>query len=312
MERLFKYRYLLYDIDSCYENETNRLQAKKAIREEWRLRQLESLDLQEDLNQLEAPLPNFQAIQMWQTHNNQYDAMEQALLRIRIENNIMALRRARYGMMKRCYFCLKIDMASKKNIKEEQLKEVVDVVVASEDDLNNEVFVDAVNNPICWTKASINTIIDLQNVVAENKMLISKNAQFEKRISVLESEVCLLKKQLGEPLYMEVDNSNDKQKESVNLQDTPVIVQLPHVQPPPDRQLGKLYKSLFYFCTKSTRNVNPQEITSDGGGVLIIDYCLDGQLDLPALFVLHLPQFQKIPKFANGRNISSNTITTMC
>ncbi|KAL2321756.1 hypothetical protein Fmac_026135 [Flemingia macrophylla] len=81
---------------SCYENASNILQAKKAIQQEWRLRFQESVDLQAELNDLNAPLPNLIAQHMWDDHGNKYEAMEQALLRIRIKNNIMALRRGRY------------------------------------------------------------------------------------------------------------------------------------------------------------------------------------------------------------------------
>ncbi|KAK2379213.1 hypothetical protein P8452_77879 [Trifolium repens] len=96
------YRYLLIDLDWCYENQTNRILAKKAIKKEWRFRSQESTDLQSDLRELEAPIPELRAIQLWQNNPRGFDIMEQALLRIRIENNIMAIRRVRYGMLKMC------------------------------------------------------------------------------------------------------------------------------------------------------------------------------------------------------------------
>ncbi|CAJ2657065.1 unnamed protein product [Trifolium pratense] len=96
------YRYLLVELDWSYEEQKNRPLEKKAIRKEWRFRSQESIDLQSYLNELEAPLPELRAIKLWQDNPTQFDNMERALLRIRIENNIMALRRARYGMLKMC------------------------------------------------------------------------------------------------------------------------------------------------------------------------------------------------------------------
>lgn len=62
------YRYLLRDLEWSYENQNNQILAKKAIRKEWRLRSKESTNLQADLNELEAPIPDLLAIQMW--HHN--------------------------------------------------------------------------------------------------------------------------------------------------------------------------------------------------------------------------------------------------
>jgi len=96
------YRYLLRDLEWCYESQNNQILAKKAIRKEGRLRSKESTNLQADLNELEAPIPDLLAIQMWQHDPPQFDIMEKALLRIRLENNIKAIRRVRYGMLAVC------------------------------------------------------------------------------------------------------------------------------------------------------------------------------------------------------------------
>jgi hypothetical protein len=102
VQKMRDYSYLLVDLDCCYENQINRILAKKEIRKEWRFRSRDSIDLQSNLRELEAPIPELRAIQLWQHNPPQFDIMEQALLRIRIENNIMAIRRVRYGMLKMC------------------------------------------------------------------------------------------------------------------------------------------------------------------------------------------------------------------
>ncbi|KAK7410834.1 hypothetical protein VNO78_01974 [Psophocarpus tetragonolobus] len=99
---MVEYWYLLLDLEECYKNQNNLLAAKKAIRKEWRLQVEESSDLQRDLNEVEAPIPHLTAIQTWQQFNLSYQHMEQTLLRIKAENNIMAIRRVRYGMLKVC------------------------------------------------------------------------------------------------------------------------------------------------------------------------------------------------------------------
>ncbi|KAJ1437328.1 hypothetical protein SESBI_03655 [Sesbania bispinosa] len=114
------YRYLLLDLEWSYENQENRVRAKKAIRNEWRFRTQESIDLQQDLRELEAPIPNLRAIDMWQLPLT-YDVMEQALLRIRVENNIMALRRMRYGLLWVCQKFLQANGQTITWVEEEQI-----------------------------------------------------------------------------------------------------------------------------------------------------------------------------------------------
>lgn len=96
-----EYKDLLLPLDWCYEEQDhcNTLAVKKAIKREWRLRIRESTSLQSDLTELEAPIPNLQAVEMWQHANHELVKMQEALNRLRIENNIMAIRRVRYGMI---------------------------------------------------------------------------------------------------------------------------------------------------------------------------------------------------------------------
>jgi len=93
------YRYLFCDLDWCYKNQTNQILAKETIRKEWRLRSQEFTNLQADLNELEVPIPDLLLVQMWQHVPPQFDIMEKSLLRIRLENNIMAIRRVQYRML---------------------------------------------------------------------------------------------------------------------------------------------------------------------------------------------------------------------
>ena len=96
-----EYRYIIYDLDWSYENQRNDVAELEAITSEWDYRREESLDLQADLRELGVQIPKLTAAQMWTQATNTPE-MEQALLRIRVENNIMALRMARYGMLRVC------------------------------------------------------------------------------------------------------------------------------------------------------------------------------------------------------------------
>lgn len=95
------YRFFLVEFSWCYENAYNRQQEKKAIKQEWRLRCLESDELQQDLHALEAPIPNITSRGLWRSGCS-YEIRVAALNRIRVENNIMLIRRARYGMLRVC------------------------------------------------------------------------------------------------------------------------------------------------------------------------------------------------------------------
>ncbi|KAJ1412048.1 hypothetical protein SESBI_20687 [Sesbania bispinosa] len=127
------YHYLLLDLEWSYKTQENRLRAKKAIRNEWRLRTQESIDLQHDLRELEAPIPNLRAIDMWQAPLT-YDAMEQTLLRIRVENNIMALRRMRYGLLWVCKNFLQANGQTITSIEEEQILSTPEYVSNSDEE----------------------------------------------------------------------------------------------------------------------------------------------------------------------------------
>ena len=73
----------------------------EAIRCEWHYREEELLDLQVDLRKLGVQIPKLTVAQMWNEATNMFD-MEQALLQIRVENNIMALRMAQNRMLRVC------------------------------------------------------------------------------------------------------------------------------------------------------------------------------------------------------------------
>ncbi|KAJ1378579.1 hypothetical protein SESBI_47698 [Sesbania bispinosa] len=106
---------------------------KKAIRREWKLRTKESYDLQRDLRDLEAPLPNLTAIAMWKPPLT-YDVMEQALLRIRLENNIMTLRRMKYGLVCVCKNFLTANGQSLSSVEEERILDTTEYLSNSEDE----------------------------------------------------------------------------------------------------------------------------------------------------------------------------------